>query len=146
LDGFRCGQNENGEVMSLFEKIKKILCGRAPDCVPVHSPANVREGEWPEEIPIDPDNHSETEISEQIRIQELWKNEFREYIVEAHGYRMKYSKSCKCDVCGAYTEELFLYQEQTYCVRHLPVERTVVERKVMAGSHGSARSFLKRIK
>jgi hypothetical protein len=89
------------------------------------------------EMPEDPGSRPDIEIAEQIRIAGLWKDQWREYAVEEYRFRLRYGKSCRCDVCGKYREELFLYRDRTCCMTHLPAERRPAERKTRAGRHGS---------
>jgi hypothetical protein len=107
--------------------------------------SDVRIHHDPDHFQYDYYQQIEVEISEQVRISALYKEQWREYLIEENNFRKRFHKSCKCDVCGVFNEELLLYKNQTYCVRHLPVERSVVVRKITAGRHGSSRDYLKRI-
>jgi hypothetical protein len=131
--------------MSLFNKIKKLIFRNSSTSIPIIKPANVHEEEFLDETSSNHDSLLKMEISEQVRIAGLWKDQWREYLIEEHSFRQKYMKSCKCDVCGKYEEELFFYHNQTYCVSDLPVERSYVERKVKAGRHGSSKDYLKKV-
>jgi hypothetical protein len=155
---------KRGAEMKFLKKIRTLVFRRSTS-TPVERPAGepgadrpvsaFREAELPEipfhetepadNNPEDPDTWPWIEISEQIRIAGLWKDQWREYVVEEYRFRLKYHKSCKCDVCGKYHEELFSCRDQTYCATHLPVERQYAERKTRAGRHGSSQSFLKKI-
>jgi hypothetical protein len=80
-----------------------------------------------------------------LRIDQLFKNNFNEYLHERNKFEKQFGKSCKCDVCGECGVELVVYNGQTYCKNHIPIERQRYERKVIAGRHGSAKSFIKKI-
>jgi len=68
----------------------------------------------------EPAGRAEKEISEQVRIAELWKNHWRQYVVEEFRFRLRYGKSCRCDVCGEYKKELFACRGKTCCATHMP--------------------------
>lgn len=119
--------------MNMFERIKKFIFGNPPE--------KQKQIDVPEETP----KSAEIEIAEQVRIAGLWKEQYRNYLTEEHAFRIRFRKSPKCDVCGTYGEELYLHRGQTYCERHLPVYRSTIESKVIAGKHGAATNFLKKI-
>jgi hypothetical protein len=76
-------------------------------------------------------------------IHKLYSENFREYLIEAQTFRKIYRKNVKCDVCGEWENDLCTYRDQTYCEKHIPVERPV-EHKITPGRHGSAINFIKK--
>lgn len=128
--------------MSFIQRIKEFLFGK-PKKRSIETHSQYQESKSSEDIPID--DLLEIQISEQIRIANLWKDHWREYLIEEHRFRERYHQSCKCDVCGVFDVELLLYKNQTYCVRHLPVERITVVRKTKAGKHGSTVDYNKKV-
>ena len=89
---------------------------------------------------------SAIEIERLKQIHALNQNEtYIEYLREAERFRKDYDKNIKCDICGEWELGLINHRGQTYCERHIPTSRnTENEHKVMAGSHGSSRSYIKK--
>lgn len=127
--------------MKIPDSIRSLIPGRSPAKPPA---AGSRDLSPPEEMPGkppvpaspeseaprtppaestgDPGSRAEKEIAEQVRIAGLWKNHWRQYVAEEFRFRLRYGKSCRCDVCGEYRKELFSWQDRTFCATHLPAE------------------------
>jgi len=125
--------------MKITDSIRTLIPGR-----PARPAARGSAGALPEEPPFraspetaapqapfagradepagDPAGRVEKEIAEQVRIAELWKNHWRQYVVEEFRFRLRYGKSCRCDVCGEYKKELFSCRGKTCCATHMPAE------------------------
>ena len=85
----------------------------------------------------EPAGRVEKEITEQVRIAALWKNHWRQYVVEEFRFRLRYGKSCRCDVCGEYKKELFASRGKTCCATHMPAEWWLQDPKGKGGRPGA---------
>lgn len=101
----------------------------------------------PQESPIPTKNTGDllrSDEREYLRfIHSLYSENFREYLIEAQKFRDIHRKNVKCDICGEWKLNLSTHNGQTYCEKHIPVERSI-EDKVTPGNHGAAINFIKK--
>jgi len=150
--------------MNVPDRIRIVICRPRAGCIPAgpgQDPgAGAQKTASPEtepavppspaagqaaEPPADPGSMPDLEIAEQMRIAGLWKDHWLEYVMEEYRFRVKYHKSCKCDVCGEFRKELFRYRNRTYCPAHLPVDQRQAEGRVKAKRHGELQSILRKL-
>jgi hypothetical protein len=134
--------------MTLWDFIKNIFKKQSPqkarkDKVRSHIEEQLKKEEDIKRKRVEEKKHRE-------RIYNLYNDSalFRDYLIEKQKFNEIYGKNVNCDICGwncGLEVELYNYNGQTYCERHIPASRQIEhERKVIAGRHGAARNYIKK--
>jgi hypothetical protein len=85
------------------------------------------------------------EMERQQYIHGLYADKYREYLQEAEKFQMEFGKNVKCDICGRWNGELFVYRNQTYCSQCLPEgSHPWLDRAVGAGKPGASIDHIKK--
>jgi len=82
-------------------------------------------------------------------INNLYDNDFREYLIESKKFRDQFNKNTRCDVCSNWDRGLYSCCGSTYCEKCFSTHQIVGgkhrepdrEYKIMAINHGAAINF-----